>query len=136
MSLGIDLAPAGPNNPVDSQDTDTGANDKQNQPVVLSVTSGVGTTIVSGYITGRPNITHFIDLYASPSCDSSGFGEGQTHIHRSGTIGTNETGYRPFTEAASYVLPPGHVVTATTTSTGAWWCDIRVLAVHQPVERL
>ena len=60
----------------DPGDADTGPNMKQNFPV-LSAASGGGT---SGTLNSSPGVEFVIDVYASPECDPSGYGEGKTHI--------------------------------------------------------
>ena len=77
--LGIDLGPSGitPNDPVDDLDADTGSNNLQNFPH-LDVEST--TTTVSGDLQSASENVYTIDVYASPTCDPTGSGEGRTRV--------------------------------------------------------
>ena len=103
-ALGIDLDTAGPNANSACQADAAGANNLQNAPVL---TAGTGTTLLSatatdpngntsefsntvnvsghvfnalGAFNGLPNTTFTIELFSSPSADSSGFGQGDTYL--------------------------------------------------------
>jgi hypothetical protein len=109
--LGIDLGDDGVT-PNDSIDTDSGANNLQNFPIIA--TALVGTpNMVSGTLNSAPGQTFTIHLYANPACDASGNGEGQTLIG-SATANTNGSG------DAVWSLNPGSMnagdfITATAT---------------------
>ena len=76
-ALGIDLPPLNGITPNDHNDSDTGANNIQNFPLVTSATLSTGNTLViDGTLNSVPNNTFSVDIYANPSCDSSGNGEG------------------------------------------------------------
>lgn len=83
--------------------------------------------IVSGVLTGTPNVDHQLDFYVSPACDPSGEGEGQNYVGTALVHGT-PTGRMPFTSLnfpGNYT--PGHFVTATATdqdgtSSQFSWC--------------
>ncbi len=100
-ALGIDLAtPGSPISPPgvtpnDPGDGDTGPNDLQNFPV-LSVASSGGSTTVNGSLNSTANTTFDIDMYANPSCDPSGYGEGKTYLG-STTVTTDASGSGGFT---------------------------------------
>jgi CSLREA domain-containing protein len=113
--LGIDLNWDGPH-AIDTQDTDSGPNGLQNQPLILSASSSGGMTTISGYTTGVPNVPVLVVFYSSPSCDASGYGEGTTYIHHAEPIPPAEGGTREFSVTFPYTIPVGHVVTATTAS--------------------
>jgi parallel beta-helix repeat protein len=73
--LGIDLLPDNATQgvtPNDPGDTDAGANNLQNFPVLVAVTGGV-----EGSLNSRPDTTYRIEYFGSASCDSTGNGEGQ-----------------------------------------------------------
>lgn len=72
--LGIDLGQDGVT-PNDTSDSDTGPNNLQNFPILTGATSA--TRIVKGKITNDLPETFTIDIYASPSCDPTKYGEGQ-----------------------------------------------------------
>ena len=77
--LGIDLGALGvlPNDP---GDFDVGANNLQNYPILNSAgTNGLQTT-VDGALQSAPFATYELEFFASPACDPSGFGPGQTFL--------------------------------------------------------
>ncbi len=75
--IGIDLGGDGVT-ANDVIDVDTGANGLQNLPVITSANST--NTTIAGTLNSTPNTGFTIDFFASPSCDPSGFGEGQRYI--------------------------------------------------------
>jgi hypothetical protein len=115
--LGIDLyndyndtSPVALNDPLDA---DTGANDLQNYPVLdYMVTGSPGA--IGGTLTTEPNEECVIDFYANPSCDGSGYGEGEIYLG-STTVTTGAAGSAAF-HASLPSVPSGHVVTATATN--------------------
>jgi CSLREA domain-containing protein len=109
--LGIDLAPFGVN-PIDACDSDTGANNEQNSPILQSAVSNGDTTTIQGLLNSTPNTTFTLEFFANPTCDSSGSGEGRTFIG-SATVTTGANCFAPF----SIPFPPfvAKVVTATAT---------------------
>jgi CSLREA domain-containing protein len=111
-SLGIDLIPFGPT-PNDEDDGDTGANELQNFPVITEATTDGSSTTVEGMLNSRPNTTYRIEIFSSPACDPSGFGEGRT-FRTAVNVTTDASGDAPFTANAGAV-PEGQVITATAT---------------------
>ena len=77
--LGIDLNDDGPTAD-DPGDSDTGANSRQNFPVLSSVEVSGGNLLVKGSLNSLANATFRISFFASPAIDASGFGEGQTAV--------------------------------------------------------
>ena len=77
--LGIDLFATGVN-PNDPDDTDTGANNLQNFPVINSATSTATQTTIAGTLNSVASAQFRLEFFANPSCDNSGFGEGHTLI--------------------------------------------------------
>src|SRR5206468_2007909 len=77
--LGIDLGPDGVT-PNDSCDTDTGANLRQNFPVLTSAASGPTMTSVSGTLNSTANGIFLLQFYANAGSTVSGYGEGQTYL--------------------------------------------------------
>jgi Right handed beta helix region len=79
--LGIDLAGAG----VTLNDNDSGAqtvdyaNRGLNFPVITSATGGHTKGTISGTLTTIPGI-YYLQFYVSPSCNVSGYGEGQFYF--------------------------------------------------------
>jgi CSLREA domain-containing protein len=75
--IGIDIANDGVT-PNDDGDGDGGPNGRQNYPMLDSALAGSG--VLTGTINGAPGDDFFMDLFLSPSCDPSGYGEGQVYI--------------------------------------------------------
>jgi titin len=76
--LGIDLGNAGVT-ANDSADSDSGANNLQNFPVLAGVLAGVQTRVAGG-INSTPNTPLTLDFYASASADPTGYGEGERYL--------------------------------------------------------
>jgi parallel beta-helix repeat protein len=76
-ATGIDLNGEGVT-PNDPGDTDTGANNLQNFPVISKAT-GFGRSVfnIVGSLNSKPNSTFRLEFFASAACDSSGYGEGE-----------------------------------------------------------
>ncbi len=64
----------------DLNDTDNGANELQNFPVLTGATSVGGTTNVIGTIATEASSSYRIEFFASASCDPSGNGEGDIYL--------------------------------------------------------
>jgi len=77
--LGINLGTATvlPNDP---GDLDAGANDGQNYPALTSAQVANGTLTLQGTLNTDASHPYTIDVYASPTCDASGNGEGRQWI--------------------------------------------------------
>ena len=103
--LGIDLVQdnsPGQNypDPNDPGDGDDGRNRKQNHPVL---------TASGGSLNSTPTTTFTLEVFSSPACDASGYGEGQTLLQRS-QVTTDGAG------DATFALPnDAGVLTATAT---------------------
>ncbi len=123
--LGIDLIDAGflpgvtANDPLDA---DSGANGLQNFPVIGSATllapsKGGRRTSVVGSLNSNPSTSFAIEFFASPVCDSSGYGEGRYYLGAA-KVFTDASGNAAFalTLPANSVIAEGWVVTSTTTN--------------------
>jgi CSLREA domain-containing protein len=111
--LGIDLAGDGvtANDPGDG---DTGPNELQNFPELVSA-SGAGTSVlVEGTLNSTPNTDFELDFYKNDECDPSLHGEGQTFLG-STTVTTDGSGNVSFSETVPGSLPAGKFVTGTAT---------------------
>ena len=97
--LGIDLGNAGVT-ANDDGDPDTGANNLQNFPVLSSVSSSGGNTVITGTLNSTPNTTFALDFYSSPRADTSGYGEGKTYLG-STSVTTDGTGNVSFSATLS-----------------------------------
>jgi hypothetical protein len=119
--LGIDLGWDGAVQPNDNGvgDSDIGANNLQNYPVLVSATGdGTDTTLI-GTIDSTPDTNFRIEFFSSPSGDTSGYGEGQTYLGFAAVL-TDGSGNAAFnTTFAGVSVADGHVVTATATVVNA-----------------
>jgi hypothetical protein len=77
--LGIDLSPTGVTQN-DLNDVDLGTNNLQNFPVINSAVSTPTQTTITGSLNSVANTQFRVELFASQSCDGSGFGEGRSFI--------------------------------------------------------
>jgi titin len=77
--LGIDLGDDGLT-PNDAGDNDSGANNQQNFPVLLSATRQAGVVRIRFRLQSEPNTTYAIRAFASAACDPSGNGEGGNYL--------------------------------------------------------
>ena len=111
--LGIDLEQDGVT-PNDPGDTDTGANNRQNFPLLTSAIVGSATTTIAGTLNSTPSKTFTIQFFSNPACDSSGNGEGQTFLG-STSVMTDALGNANINATFSGAITIGHVVTATAT---------------------
>ena len=109
--LGIDLGFDGVT-PNDEGDTDSGANAKQNFPVITDVSSADGMTTVTGTIDGVSGPFFDFDLYANDACDGSGNGEGATHLAE-GVAAVDATAFSISFPGLSVSV--GSILTATAT---------------------
>jgi parallel beta-helix repeat protein len=97
----------------DAGDGDGGANALQNFPVITRASLSSTATTVGGTLNGKANTAYRIELFASPTMDASGYGEGRTFIGYVG-VTTDGSGNASF----SATLPPtgaGYYVAATAT---------------------
>ena len=96
----------------------TGANDDENYPVIVSaeyVGGKVGTNVLFTF-NGTPDSTFQIELFDSPTANSSGFGEGKAPLTPVPiTIKTDASGNATATVDGLMSAAPGTVITATAT---------------------
>jgi len=111
LGIGIDLNGDGVT-PNDTGDGDTGANNLQNYPVLTEALSSAGVTAISGTLNSLPNTTFRLEFFANPTCDSSGYGEGQTYLGFA-SVTTDSNGNQSFTVGLNVNVPVGQFVTAT-----------------------
>jgi CSLREA domain-containing protein len=115
--LGIDLSVGSFGDgvtPNDPGDADTGANDFQNFPELTSATSSGSNTKVDGVLNSKPSTTYRLEFFASPACDPSGHGEGQTFLDAR-NVTTDATGTATFSFTLGAPSQAGDVVTSTAT---------------------
>ncbi|HVE55979.1 MAG TPA: BACON domain-containing carbohydrate-binding protein, partial [Pyrinomonadaceae bacterium] len=111
--LGIDLGTNGVTLN-DFNDTDTGANNFQNYPLISSGSSGAGSTSFVGTINSTANTVLTLDFFVSPDRDPSGYGEGSTYLG-STTVTTNNVGNAGFNSSFIGIGFQGFYATATAT---------------------
>jgi CSLREA domain-containing protein len=107
VGLGIDVLPTG----VALNDIGDAAS-PQNFPEITGVTA----SSISGMLNSKASSTFDLDFYASPACNPSGYGEGETYLG-SVQVTTDAGGNASFT--ANLTVPAGQKVTATATGTGS-----------------
>lgn len=107
--MGIDLGNNGVVQGNDNQDSDTGANNLQNYPVLTSA----GPT-VQGTLNSTPNQQFLIQFFLNQTADSNGFGEGKNLIGET-NVTTDGSGNASFNFTPPFVLPGNFFVTATAT---------------------
>jgi CSLREA domain-containing protein len=98
--LGIDLFPDGvtANDPVANKDSDTGANNLQNFPVITSVTQSsslFNPTTISGTLNSTPSQNFTVQCFLAgeipEDADASGHGEGKFFMAEDTTVTTDPT---------------------------------------------
>ena len=112
--LGIDLGADGVSLN-DAGDADTGANSLQNFPLLSSVTTDGSNLQATIELNSAPSTSFLIELFASPSADASGYGQGQRFL---GTfsVSTDASGYVASTQTLPCIVAVGEFVTATATN--------------------
>src|SRR5262249_61594934 len=95
-------------------DPDTGANGRQNFPVLAGIFPG-GTS-VGGTLNSTLNTTFRIEVFANDACDPSGNGEGQSFVGANDAVTTDGSGHADFTVQFPQSLPAGTILTATATA--------------------
>jgi len=114
--LGIDLLGPGENldtnipTPNDAYDSDSGANNLQNKPVLSSAKTGALKTTIKGKLTSIADKRYTIEFYSNPA-DTN---EGKTFIGEQ-EIKTSVDGLRSFTFSPATKVPVGREITATAT---------------------
>jgi parallel beta-helix repeat protein len=111
--LGIDLGFDGVT-PNDTGDADTGANNKQNYPVIAGGSFTPSASELQGTLDSTPNTVFTLQLFRSATCDASGYGEGK-ELRDTQTIVTGPTGlgYWTLTTAGPGGSSYSYSVTAT-----------------------
>jgi len=96
----------------------SGANHDQAAPVLTSVTSTSGGTLVRGTLTSTPNTSLTIQFFATPNTSAMGTAQGQKLIGTA-TVFTNSSGVATLAILLPGSFPFGQNVTATATTTPA-----------------
>ena len=113
--LGISFTGSMPT-PNDPGDPDTGANDRQNFPIVKSIVHGASTTEVVGKLDSDASETYTLDFYANPSCTRfpRDFDEGETYLGSS-EVTTDASGHKDFDITLPVATVDGARITVTAT---------------------
>ena len=110
--LGIDLGPIGPT-ANDVGDSDTGANNLQNFPIIALVAGGSSTN-VKGSLNSSASSSFNLDFYRNSACDPSGSGEGE-HLIGSTLVTTDAQGNANFDVTFAVATASSELLTATAT---------------------
>jgi hypothetical protein len=131
--LGIDLGADGVS-ANDGGEGDSGPNNLQNFPVLFAATSNGVSTGVRGSLNSSPGTAFTIEFFASPVCDGSGNGEGQTFL--GATAVTTDGSGNAVIDVTLTAPPFGQVVTATATdpagSTSEFSACVAVMGLPSP----
>ena len=115
-ALGIDLGEVEGVTPNDLKDPDTGANDKQNFPLLTSAARDITSTTITGTLNSKANTEYRIEFFHNGSADYSGHGEGHFYLGALPSVITNVNGDANFNIFLPLVLLPiGEYVSATAT---------------------
>jgi hypothetical protein len=110
-------------------DLNSGANNDQAAPVLTSVQSGLGLTIVTGSVTSVANATVHVEFFANAAGDP----EGRTLLG-SQSVATDGAGHGSFTAILSAALPAGqNLVTATVTDPNGDTSEFSAGVVATPI---
>ena len=113
VSVGIDLMGALGFDTNDLDDADAGPNNLQNYPVIDSAVNSGSVFTVTGTLNSEDNKSYTIDFFASPQCDSSGYGEGKTYLQT--LSGVKTIGHNAAFSKNLQLVPVGQFITATVT---------------------
>jgi hypothetical protein len=114
--LGISFYPSAGVTANDPDDADSGANNLQNWPELL--TAETGSTKITGTLDSTPNRDFRLELFSSNNCDPSGNGEGRQFLG-SATLHTDGDGEIDFAVQSPLTAQVGDFITATVTDTVA-----------------
>jgi hypothetical protein len=98
----------------DTGDSDTGANNLQNYPVLTSAVTGCGYLTLKGSFNSAASSTFRIEVFASTTADSTGYGEGQRYLGAF-NVTTDGSGNVSFTQSLSASVAAGEKISATAT---------------------
>jgi hypothetical protein len=105
--------------PNDSGDADTGDNNLQNYPLMVSAVHDpvAGQTTVSATLDSAPSSLYMVEFFVNTACDPTGYGEGEQMV-ASKTVTTDASGHGDVTTSFEpYHFLNGGFITATATDT-------------------
>jgi hypothetical protein len=111
--LGVDLGDDGVT-PNDSRDVDDGPNRLQNYPILTAVVATGSSTTVVGGLASTPNVMFTVQLFANPTCDPSGFGQGRMLV-ASAQLATDTAGVASLNIPLAAGVRASDWITATAT---------------------
>lgn len=112
-SLGIDLGSFGPT-ANDTGDSDTGANNLQNFPLITAIMAAGNSTNVKGTLNSSASSSFNLDFYRNSACDPSGNGEGE-HLIGSTLVTTDAQGNANFDITFAVSTAASELLTTTAT---------------------
>jgi hypothetical protein len=115
-NLGISLGGYAPT-PNDPGDTDVGANNLQNYPVLASAVSANGSITIQGSLNSTPNASFRLEFFDNSSSSPSRYGEGENFLGYR-TVTTDGSGNAGFSVSFSTSVPVGDYIAATATDPG------------------
>jgi subtilisin family serine protease len=98
----------------DAGDNDTGVNNLQNFPDLISAISSSGNTTIKGKINSTPNTTFIVQFFSNQSTDASGYGEGEKFLGFQ-NVTTDSSGNATVAINLPLAVPVGQFITATAT---------------------
>jgi uncharacterized repeat protein (TIGR01451 family) len=111
--FGIDLTGASvPVTPNDTLDADAGPNTLLNHPSITLATAGSQTRL-KGVLNSAAGRFFTLEFFASPECDSSGFGQGKRYLGSHHVV-TDNKGIASFAATLASPSFEGETITATT----------------------
>lgn len=99
----------------DTLDLDVGPNGLQNYPTIGWAKAGIETRIV-GVLNSKRSQSYRLEFFASPACDSGGFGQG-ARLLGAASIATDANGIASFAVRLGVASVEGEAITATATDT-------------------
>jgi hypothetical protein len=114
LALGLDVSlTLDPNGLGDGKTPNTPLGDL-NFPILTAATTSTAGTVIGGTLNSTPTEGFRIELFANPSCDPSGNGEGRAYLGTADAV-TDGAGNAVFAVTTGQV-PPGQFITANSTS--------------------
>jgi CSLREA domain-containing protein len=100
--------------PNDLDDTDEGTNVAQNFPEIVVAYNNGTQTSVAGFLRSTPSASYTIELFSTPKCSPSGYGEATYPLQQS-AVSTNAAGNAQINIVLPYAVPKGWFMTMTAT---------------------
>jgi hypothetical protein len=114
--LGIDVSTVGVT-VNDAGDPDTGANNRQNFPVLSLARTDGSSLVVDGSLNSFASSSFGLRFYATDGCDVSGHGEGRTYLGFN-SYSTDVSGNLSFSKVLGVPVAAGQAITATANGGG------------------